>query len=216
MGFEKYTKKLHELAVESFVKYIDAAKQLENAEKAVREYPLHDKAGLLQQEYFEKAVNAAQARNNAKKEIDAAAANMQETLRKIQDLRGEFFKAVRDYFYPYGKDIDADELKVLQSGIMSPDEYEYMYQVEKNCKNWTMMRIIGKYAGETAAQFEESNPDAAAMLRGICLDANTDRKAMYIDAFDGLVSVYESTVNNPQIIDKWAELTAPSIAALEA
>ena len=112
--------------------------------------------------------------------------------------------------------MDADELRVLDSGILTAEELLYMYEVEEKCGNRTMMRIIGKHAAELAKKYDGAANTAedhirAAKLQAVALDAKKDRAGEVLEEFDNLVETFSRTVSNTAMIPQWANLTQPFI-----
>lgn len=213
MDFKSYAHDLNALARASFVGVLDAKAQLDAAQAAANQYPMH--GGQVTGDYAEKAMDSRAKLNKAQRAFDEALAKMRETEKKMHELREKLQAAARDEYYPYGKDIDSDDVKALESGIMTPDEIAYMYEVAKKCSNWTMCRVIGKYAGQYAQQLDQDGKHtAAAELRALELDANQNRAESVVSAFDNLIETYSRTVNNTALISHWAELTAPIIDAM--
>lgn len=209
--FKSYAEKLNETARAAFVQYTLAAEELEKAQAAARETPMPT-GGTVSDEYYRKALDAAQALRKAQDAEKAARDAMQTAESKMRDLRAKLYDAVRDEYYPYGKDIDEKDMQVLQSGIMTADEYRRMYEVAKATENWTMCRMIGKYAGEYGNQREKAGAlDEAQEMRALQYDSELNRAAPVLDAFESLIETFGSMQRNPHIIPRWNELTAEII-----
>lgn len=215
--YKKFAEDLNELARAAFVARLNAEETLNQAQANAKQYPMQG-SGMVKEEYARQAIDAAHKLNKAKDEHTSALAEMQAARQKMTALREKLAQRVRDDFLPYGKDIDADELRVLQSGILTAEELMYMYEVETKCGNTTMQRIIGKHAAELAESLDGTGNSAAeheraAKLRAVAVDAQKDRAAEVLQNFDNLLEIFDMTTSNPAMISRWNEFAEPIIEA---
>lgn len=216
--FDKYTGKLKELANQTFAQRISAEHELAEAQKDAGRYPLFAGKGVIEtDERYEKALAAQTRLTKAQAAQKRAADAMQSALREMRQMQKELAAAALDEFLPYGKDIDADDLRVLESGILTPPELERMYEVATKTGNEAMRRLIGKAAAEAAERLDgmDGRADDAAKMRALAYDAQESRAERFTEAFGGLVDIYDQMAYNPQIIDRWAEFTNPLFALFD-
>ena len=216
-NYRQFAEDLNELARGAFIGLLSAEETLNQAQANAKQYPMQG-SGMVKEEYARQAIDAAHKLNKAKDAHSEAQAAMQAARRKMNELREKLANRVRDDFFPYGKDIDAEELKVLQSGILTPEELLYMYEVETKCGNTTMQRIIGKHAAELAKDLDAlgnstADHERAAKLFAVSVDSQKDRAAEVLQKFDNLLEIYDRSAANPAMISRWNEFAEPIIEA---
>ncbi len=90
---------------------------------------------------------------------------------EIAKYEGDFFAEVERMYAPDGNDIDNDDVKLLNSGILNAKELSDM--VRKHRENATMLRVIGKYIGEN---FKEPERDFdARVMRALMMARNAGK-----------------------------------------
>ena len=120
---------------------------------------------------------------------------------------------VTDDYSADPKAIDNNTLTLLNAGILKSSDYEKLMKEAQAADNHTMVRLIGKYAGN-AAEAEErkngSNSIKAKELRTISYMGRENGDNV-LRSFDSLSEVFRRTADNPAMIDKWDYLTGDTI-----
>ena len=92
---------------------------------------------------------------------------------------------------------------------MAVSEKKLKRDAEKERENATMVRMIGKYAGDAAKARGEShgmNDCEATALRLAEYNSRSYTGGDRLEAFDNMVNLYHRCTNNPAMIDHWDEL----------
>ena len=215
--FNKYARKLDEIAREALTQYEKAAKRKEEAEKAQRAAP--ERQGLTDATYAARAARArADALEAEQGERDARRAMDESYRRQIAELRGELVTALDEAFRADPQQIDNATLELLKSGICTPTEYAALLDKALASDNHTMARLIGKYASDAAAAAQEAaggyaGDATATALRAVSYKANGLDGKPWLEAFDFLESIYSRAVNEPFLatVDRWDKLTSETI-----
>lgn len=97
---------------------------------------------------------------------------------------------------------------------MTGSEYAKLLEQAKAASNPTMVRMIGRYAGEAAKGRGEShgmNDREATALRMAEYNSRSYTGGDRLQAFDNMVELYHRCTNNPAMIDHWDEFTAETV-----
>ena len=97
---------------------------------------------------------------------------------------------------------------------MTGSEYTKLLEQAKAASNATMVRMIGKYAGDAAKARGEShgmNDREATALRMAEYNSRSYTGGDRLQAFDNMVELYHRCTNNPAMIDHWDEFTAETV-----
>ena len=214
--FNKYARKMDEIAREAFKEYRAAVEREQRAEDARRQYP--QRGGAVSAEYEVNSaraqadyLDAVQAREAVRRKMEEG-----EYRQRINALRKELAADVGEAFRADPAQIDSATLELLKSGICTPDEYGAMLKKAAEAGNVTMCRLIGKYAETAAAAAVEAaggiydDPTAIA-LRAVGFQSQGYNGKQWLEAFDYMADCYNRACRNPGMIDAWAELTADCI-----
>ncbi len=203
--FNHYARELNEIANEAFDAFKKAEKKLNEATEERNKYNRYGgniPQGLAAEHARAKAdyLEAKDAYTAAKKRLFASDNEQVKTLRK------NLMAAIEAENMADPAQLDTATLELLKSGILSANEYAHLMGEAKRCNNNTMVRMIGKYAGEAAER--ASDPMQAASLRSISMDSKSAGYADRVQAFDNMVNVMNRAANNPAMVSCWEELTA--------
>lgn len=206
--FSKFAMRLDKIAKDAFADFQRAESTLRAAEKRAEEYP--ERGGLLSADYRAKAARAAADLLEARAEMAGAQRRLMEHGEEIRSIRRALVDAVGGEYSADPKQVDAATLTLLQSGILTPDEYARLLSDAQTKGNFTMARLIGK-AADTAADGLEYDTNAAAELRAVAIESTETPASKYLEAFDFLTDVFDRTCNNPAMIPDWDMLTAETV-----
>lgn len=206
--FNSYAVKVNTIAKDAFEKYRKAEAAYKRAEEQQRKYP--QRQGIVDAEYAAKAARAYADFMTAKEDFKRAQAEFSGHNAEIAALRKQL---VADLDAEYAADpaaLDSNALELLKSGVLKTGEYARMMDKAQRDGNYTMARMVAKYAGDAATsagkQYGE-NDARARELRAIAYRANDNNGSNTLAAFDLLADVYKRATNNPYMIDSWDDLT---------
>ena len=107
--------------------------------------------------------------------------------------------------------MDGNTLELLKSGVLKPDEYGRLMNTAQESENYTMARIIGKFAGDAVAETARTygeNSRQVQDLKLVSYMANQNSGSDTLAYFDAMAETFERTSNNPAMIGAWSELTS--------
>ena len=210
--FNSYARKVNDIATAAFEAYRKAEAAYKKAEEQARQYP--QRHGMVDAQYAAKSARAQADFLEAKEAMKAAKRDFEGHKSEIAALRKELIAELDDHYAADPAALDSATLELLKSGILKGNEYTKLLEQAKAANNPTMVRMIGKYAGEAAKErgnkYGQNDPDARAM-RLAEGNSRTFTGGDRLEAFDNMVFIYNRCTNNPQLIDHWAEFTADTV-----
>lgn len=210
--FNSYARKLDEQAKAAFKAYRDAEAAYKKAEQKAREYPQRN--GMVNADYAAKSARAQADFLEAKQAYETARRTFRESDTQFNAMRRELAAAIDDAYSADPAQLDTATLELLKSGILTGSEYAKLLEQAKAASNPTMVRMIGRYAGEAAKARGEShgmNDREATALRMAEYNSRSYTGGDRLEAFDNMVSLYHRCTNNPGMIDHWDEFTAETV-----
>lgn len=210
--FNQYARKADQIAKAAFEEYRKAEAAYKKAEEQARQYP--QRGGMVNAEYAAKSARAHADLIDAKEALRRAQTAFTGHNKEFADIRKELVAAVNEEYSANPDMLDASTLELLKSGILKPSEYTRLMNKAQAENNYTMARMISKYAGDAAAERGNKygqNDEQARTLRAISYTANRMNGNEYIQNFDYMAEAYKRTANNPAMIDSWGELTSRTV-----
>jgi hypothetical protein len=210
--FNSYAKKLNEQAKAAFEEYRKAEAAYKKAEEQAKAYPQRN--GFVDAQYAAKSARAQADYIEAKQAYETARRVFRNSDTQFNGMRKELAAAIEDAYSADPAQLDSNALELTKSGIMSASEYAKLLEQAKAANNPTMVRMIGKYAGEAAKAREEShgqNDNEVQALRVVGHNSRSYTGGDRLEAFDNMVSLYHRCTNNPAMIDHWDEFTAETV-----
>jgi hypothetical protein len=207
--FNGYARKVDQIAKKAFAEYRAAENALKEAKQKASEYP--HRGGMVNAEYAAKSARAQADYIEAKEAFSQAKKAFESHKSEIAAIRKELAAELNDYYAADPATLDSNTLELMKTGILKPHEYTKLMNEAQAAGNYTMQRMIAKYASEAAeAEGKRSgeNSETARELRAISYTATQNAGGDHLRAFDVLADVYDRAVNNPGMIDHWDELTA--------
>lgn len=208
--FNDYAKKLDEQAKAAFKVYRDAEAAYKKAEEQARQYPRRH--GMVDAQYAAKSARAQADFMEAKQAFETARRTFRDSDRQFDGMRRELAAAIEDAYSADPAQLDINTLELLKSGILNAGEYTKLLTQAKTSNNPTMVKMIGKYAGEAAKAIGDSrgmNDREATALRAVVYSSKSYTGGNCLEAFDSLVSLYHRCTNNPGMIKEWDGLAGP-------
>lgn len=207
--FNRFATKFDIIARGVISDFEKAERREREAQDKLKQYP--QRAGIVSPEY-----QAEQAKANAEY-LDAKLAMNKlkqdrpaQAMKAIKELRGELEKALFDTFAPRASAVDMQCVELLNSGVLTDNEYLYLVQDALNNGNYTMARMIGHKAEQLA---NDRPHEEAITLRHAAQIGKQDHSAPYLETFDNLTDIFTRCVNNPGIMDRWGEFTRDTMEA---
>lgn len=210
--FNSYARKVDEIAKAAFEDYRKAEQAYKKAEEQARQYP--QRHGMVDAQYAAKSARAQADFLEAKEAMKAAKTAFEGHKSEIAALRKELVSELDDHYAADPAALDSATLELLKSGVLKANEYGKLMDKAQSDGNYTMARMIAKYAGDAAEQRGSKygqNDEQARVLRGISYTANQNNGNETLQAFDLMGDVYNRAVNNPGMIDHWGELTSNAL-----
>ena len=215
-NYNKYAQKFNEIAKAAFAEAQKADDALTAAEDAKRQYPQRTGYGITP-DYNVKAAKAQAEYLEAEQQKRAVRDKMGYDYRnQVLKLREELQREIEADYRVKPEQIDTNALELLKSGIMSADEYAAMLQNAAANNNYTMARLVGKYADDAAAEVAKRygvSDQKAKELRYVAIQAKQSHGDKWIDAFDYMLDVYDRATKNPYMRGQWDELCAATVDA---
>ncbi|MBQ8667712.1 MAG: hypothetical protein IJ526_12760 [Lachnospiraceae bacterium] len=208
--FNEYARKLNDIATEAFSEYGKATENLKRAKLKVKSYPFKS---ITDAEYELKRAKANAELMEAEKDMKAA--RLDKYLDNIKAVRKELETAVDLESSAKPEQIDPSAMELLKSGIMNPREMDDLLAKMTKDGNFTMVRLIGKYAAEAAKSVLSEKGDAGVTLskdyQAVAYTADNTGLDNLLTGFDFLSDTFYRCTQNPTMIPHWNELTGSII-----
>lgn len=205
--FNNYAKKLNEIANGTFEEYRRAEAAVKSAESRCNAYPRRNRADPA---YMAKSARAEADLAEARNAFDQMRRHLfDDKRREIAAVRAELEKAVFDAFAADPKSVDGNTLALMNSGIMTADEYSRLIDSAIASGNFTMTRLLAKSAADMAEKVNDS--DVARSYRLVSHKGKGMDGREYLQAFDFLSDTFNRCERNFALAGKWDELTSPVV-----
>ena len=147
---------------------------------------------------------------SARDELQATQRRMNDRLHDVKKLRSELAAAVESAFCADPKAVDPATMTLLQSGILTVNEYSRLMDDAKSAGNFTMVRLIGKASADAAKTKGENDP-AAGELRALAHRSRENPGDSILGNFDALADAFTRSTKNPGLIDHWNDLCSETV-----
>ena len=205
--FNNYAKKLNEIANATFTEYPEKSDAVKSAESRYNAYPRRNGADPA---YMAKSARAEADLAEARNAFDQMRRHLfDDKRREIAAVRVELEKAVFDAFAADPKSVDGNTLALMNSGIMTADEYSRLIASAIASGNYTMTRLLAKSAADMAEKVNDS--DVARSYRLVSHKGKGMDGREYLQAFDFLTDTFNRCERNFALSTKWDELTSPVV-----
>ena len=205
--FNNYAKKLNEIANATFTEYRAKSDAVKSAESKYNAYPWRDGADPT---YLAKSARARADLAEAKAQFEHCRRHLFEEQRKdIAVIRAELVEALGKEYAADPKAVDANTLALMNSGIMTADEYSRLIDSAMASGNFTMTRLLAKSAADMAEKVTDS--DVARSYRLVSHKGKGMDGREYLQAFDFLADTFNRCERNFALTGKWDELTSPVV-----
>jgi len=205
--FNNYAKRLNEIENGAFEEYRRAEAAVKSAESRYNAYPRRNGADPA---YMAKSARAEADLAEARNAFDQMRRHLfDDKRREIAAVRVELEKAVFDAFAADPKSVDSNTLALMNSGIMTADEYSRLIDSAIASGNFTMTRLLAKSAADMAEKVTDS--DVARSYRLVSHKGKGMDGREYLQAFDFLADTFNRCERNFALSTKWDELTSPVV-----
>ena len=203
--FNGYARKVNEIANAAFAEYREKEAAVKSAESRYKAYPRRNGADPS---YLAKSARAEADFAEARNAFDQMRRHLFDDRRKeIASVREELEKAVFDAFAADPKAVDGNTLALMNSGIMTADEYSRLIDSAIASGNYTMTRLLAKSAADMAER-TKGDADVSRSYRLVSHKGKGANGHEYMEAFDFLTSTFNRCERNFALAGKWGELTA--------
>ena len=199
---------MNEIANAAFAEYREKEAAVKSAESRYKAYPRRNGADPA---YMAKSARAEADLAEARNAFDQMRRNQfDDKRREIAAVRAELEKAVFDAFAADPKSVDANTLALMNSGIMTADEYSRLIDSAIASDNYTMTRLLAKSAADMAER-TKGDADISRSYRLVSHKGKGANGHEYMEAFDFLASTFNRCERNFALTGKWDELTSPVV-----
>ena len=211
--FKSYAEKVNEIAKAAFAEYRKAETEYNYAYEKTRR-PVPHPGSVDAETAAEEAAEAARAQARyieAKEKYRKAKIALTNHKEEIAALRKDLLAEVNEYYAVDPAALDSNAIELMKAGILKPNEYTTLMNNATSSGNYTMARIIAKYAGDamTAASKQYGDNDPTVMeLRRVAITANQNNGNAIMEKFDVMADLYRRTAENPNMINYWDEYAA--------
>ena len=203
--FNSYARKVNEIANAAFAEYREKEAAVKSAESRYNAYPRRNGADPA---YMAKSARAEADLAEARNAFDQMRRHLfDDKRREIAAVRAELEKAVFDTFAADPKSVDSNTLALMNSGIMTADEYSRLIDSAIASGNYTMTRLLAKSAADMAEK-TTGDADVSRSYRLVSHKGKGANGHEYMEAFDFLASTFNRCERNFALAGKWGELTA--------
>ena len=205
--FYNYAQRMNEIAHATFAEYQEKSDAVKSAESRHNAYPRRNNADPA---YMAKSARAEADLAEARNAFDQMRRHLfDDKRREIAAVRVELEKAVFDAFAADPKSVDGNTLALMNSGIMTADEYSRLIDSAIASGNFTMTRLLAKSAADMAEKVTDS--DVARSYRLVSHKGKGMDGREYLQAFDFLTDTFNRCERNFALSTKWDELTSPVV-----
>lgn len=204
--FNGYARKVNEIANATFEEYRRAEAAVKSAESRYNAYPRRNGADPA---YMAKSARAEADLAEARNAFDQMRRHLfDDKRREIAAVRAELEKAVFDAFAADPKSVDSNTLALMNSGIMTANEYSRLIDSAIASGNYTMTRLLAKSAADMAER-TKGDADVSRSYRLVSHKGKGMNGSEYMEAFDCLCRTFDRCERNFALSTKWNELTSP-------
>lgn len=205
--FNKYATELNELATgifENYNKALEAYNEAVEAVKAPKPVTMYDgySATAAAAEKAKRAAEDAKLKSNlatAEVNLHEAEKALHNGNRDITAIRDALSKSLNNKYSAKSEDVDNSVLTLLESDIMSAEEYVKLFNKAVQAENFTTARLIAAKA--------EKKKDENPVFAVIANKGKNLNGSQYLDTFDNLSEIYLRCSNTPSMIGYWEQLT---------
>ena len=206
--FNNYAKKLNEIANATFTEYQAKSDAVKSAESKYNAYPWRDGADPT---YLAKSARARADLAEAKAQFEHCRRHLFEEQRKdIAVIRAELVEALGKEYAADPKAVDTNTLALMNSGIMTADEYSRLIDSAIASGNFTMTRLLAQSAADMAEK-TTGDADISRSYRLVSHKGKGMDGREYLQAFDFLTDTFNRCERNFALSTKWDELTSPVV-----
>ena len=206
--FNSYARKVNEIANATFAEYRAKSDAVKSAESKYRAYPWRDGADPT---YLAKSARAKANLEEARAEFEHCRRHLFEEQRKdIAVIRAELVEALGKEYAADPKAVDTNTLALMNSGIMTADEYSRLIDSAIASGNYTMTRLLAQSAADMAEK-TTGDADVSRSYRLVSHKGKGMDGREYLQAFDFMIDTFNRCERNFALTTKWDELTSPVV-----
>ena len=198
--FNHYAKKLEELTFEAAKKLKEAEAKEESTRQSLSAFP--ERNGFVDANYQLERSKRIVAHDEAVLNLRKVKETVPKELsRQLAEMRSKLKAEADDYFAVDPSQLQPEVVSFLKSDMLNLNDYNKLMKAAIADNNVTMIRIIADSANKSADNTTDN--DTRLKLKAIATEADIYTSDNYLTAFDSLVSVSESCMNNIRLVDHW-------------
>lgn len=131
-------------------------------------------------------------------------------------IKNRYAKSLDDKFVVNPDQLDQATTKLLESGVLKPNDYIHLFENAKLKQNVTMMRLIAKSAMEYDSQ-NHPGGDVGVKLRVMESEARQMVGGNRLNIFSGAVEAFHRRIREPELngTDTWDNMVKPALESLD-
>ena len=202
--FNEYAQQFDAIAKENLSKYEAARNECEDAKRLFENCrPDGTAVKTAEKEYLKAAYMQKEEKfRKLKNELDGNDKYFKDVRAGLENAVAEAYSMDSDY-------VDEKVMTLLNSGLMTANEYEKLLEKQLAKGNITMARVIAGAAKMKADNVKDR--DEARALRAVAALDPKRKSRIYIDNLDAMMSVYFRAIKNPALIKMWDKLIGEAI-----
>ena len=206
--FNSYARKVNEIANATFAEYRRAEAAVKSAESRYNAYPRRNGADAA---YMAKSARAEADLAEARSAFEQVRRHLfDDKRREINAIRAELVTALGNEYAADPKAVDTNTLALMNSGIMTADEYSRLIDSAIASGNFTMTRLLAQSAADMAEK-TTGDADVSRSYRLVSHKGKGMDGREYLQAFDFLTDTFNRCERNFALSTKWDELTSPVV-----
>lgn len=212
----QYVEELVKLAEGNFAEYRGIKAEIEKAEENMRQVQgkirrsgrtpvLRAEEEVANQKLFEARTKLNRFKWNGERLYDRAVS-----------IKNRYAKSLDDAFVVNPEQLDQATVKLLESGVLKPNDYIHLFESAKQKQNVTMMRLIAKSAREYDS-LEHPRGDEGTKLRIMESEARQMVGGNRLNVFTGAVEAFHRRIKEPGLnnTDTWDTMIMPALESLD-
>lgn len=214
----QYVDELVKLAEGNFAEYRGIKAEIEKAEENMRQVQekirrsgrtpvLRVEEKVANQKLFEARTKLNRFKWNGERLYDRAVS-----------IKNRYAKSLDDAFVVNPEHLDQATIKLLESGVLKPNDYIHLFESAKQKQNVTMMRLIAKSAREYESQNQRNvGIGEGRKLRAMENDARQMVGGDRLTIFDGAIEAFHRRIREPKLSENstWDTLVKPALESLD-
>lgn len=212
----QYVEELLNLAENNFDEYRKIKQEIDDAEAAVKKTRENMRLRPMTPVMKAEQELANQKLQEARGKLSKFKWKSSSLHDKAVSIQNRYAKSLEDKLTVNPEQLDLATVKLLESGIMKPNDYIRLFESARQDNNITMMRVIAKHAHDYNDR-ERLTGEAGTKLRIMEGEARRMVGGDRLNVFAGAVDAFARRLSEPMLIntDTWDTVVKPSLESLD-